>query len=275
MAKRSDEKLCEEVRSIVSTVDWPCDVRHNFSENNLGPKRRVESGLDWVFGQVDSAIILEDDCKPHPDFFHFCDVLLKRYEHDERVAAITGNNFQRGSRRGFSSYYFSNYVHIWGWATWSRSWAKYDADIGFWQDWKNSKEWRLKIPDNVERCYWSKIFNGVGSGDGDTWDYPFLASIWKNGGLTATPNVNLVTNTGFDEFATHTKSSSSWLAGIPTQTLGEIRHPDLVEQNLQADRFVFDEVFGGRNLRFPGVVWFILRKTSNFIRKRLGKNETA
>lgn len=279
MARPSDDKLCEEVRSIVSKVDWPCNVRSNFSGSNLGPKERVGSGLDWVFNQVDRAIILEDDCLPNPDFFRFCQELLEKHNHDHRVMAVTGNNFQRGVERGTSSYYFSKYFHGWGWATWRRAWKKYEPDMPFWRTWRESEDWHQKFRDPVERFYWRKRFDRLETDGTDAWDYPFLASIWKAGALTATPNVNLVSNIGFDEVATNTKSSSSWLAGIPTQTLGEIRHPDRVEQNLQADRLVFDNVFDGRNLRFPRIVWVpfwvLLRKIGNCTRRRIGRNESA
>ena len=50
-------------------VDWPCEVVRDFADENLGLKRRIPSGLDRVFSEVDEAIILEDDCLPHPSFF--------------------------------------------------------------------------------------------------------------------------------------------------------------------------------------------------------------
>src|SRR5690554_6842787 len=78
----TDVQRCAAVREIVSQVDWHCDVQCDFAEVNLGCKHRVSSGLDWVFGQVDQAIVLEDDCLPHPSFFGFCDVLLDRYARD-------------------------------------------------------------------------------------------------------------------------------------------------------------------------------------------------
>lgn len=99
----TDVDRCAEVRTIMDQVDWPCEVQHNYAEVNLGLKCRVSSGLDWVFSQVDRAIVLEDDCVPHPDFF-FCDGLLERYADDDRVSVIAGNNFQHGRRRGDGSY---------------------------------------------------------------------------------------------------------------------------------------------------------------------------
>lgn len=58
----TDAERCAEVRAIVERVDWPCEVHRHYAETNLGLKRRVSSGLDWVFGQVERAIVLEDDC---------------------------------------------------------------------------------------------------------------------------------------------------------------------------------------------------------------------
>src|SRR5258708_11485316 len=49
---RSEEvELCRETRKIVSSPDWPCELLTNFSEENMGCKCRVSSGLDWVFNQ--------------------------------------------------------------------------------------------------------------------------------------------------------------------------------------------------------------------------------
>jgi hypothetical protein len=134
----TDAERCAQVRKVVENVDWPCDVRREYASTNLGLQRRVSSGLDWVFSQVDRAIVLEDDCVAHSDFFTFCDTLLERYAEDERVAVVTGNNFQNGRQRGEGSYYFSKYNHCWGWATWRRAWRHYRDDLPFWPEWRES-----------------------------------------------------------------------------------------------------------------------------------------
>ena len=67
----TDAERCKEVRAIVSQIDWPCEVHRNYAEENLGCKQRVITGLDWVFANVECAIILEDDCLPHPDFYDY------------------------------------------------------------------------------------------------------------------------------------------------------------------------------------------------------------
>ena len=67
--KVGENEKCTAARSIVQRIDWPCTLLTSFSEENLGCKQRISTGLEWVFSHVEEAIILEDDCLPHPDFF--------------------------------------------------------------------------------------------------------------------------------------------------------------------------------------------------------------
>src|SRR6187397_2462174 len=58
------ERCAAARRAVLDRIDWPCEVLTNLSETNLGCRKRVSSGLVWVFSQVESAIVLEDDCLP-------------------------------------------------------------------------------------------------------------------------------------------------------------------------------------------------------------------
>src|ERR1700722_15808169 len=91
-------EACQASRKIVETINWTCDVRRNFSDVNLGCRRRMSSGIDWVFSLFDRAILPEDDCIPHLPFFPFCSELLDRYQNDEQIMMISGDNMQLGRR---------------------------------------------------------------------------------------------------------------------------------------------------------------------------------
>ena len=238
-------------RSIATAVDWPCELKTLFRRENLGCKRAVGEAISWFFDQEEQGIILEDDCLPHLDFFRFSEVLLKQYKDDTRVSVITGNNFQNGIIRGGASYYFSKYNHCWGWASWRRAWHYYEGGLAFWPEWSQSADWRKRMVDPVERRYWKQIFDRVHAGKIDTWDYSWTASVWHRGGLTATPNVNLVSNIGFGQDSTHTNLTSSHLSALPTGSIGDIRHADIVKHDVNADKYAFDRVFDGKYQRFP------------------------
>ena len=89
----SDVAKCAAARATIERVDWPCKITRCYSDCNIGLRRNVSEGLGWVFSQTERAIILEDDCLPHPSFFPFCEELLERYAEDRHVAMIGGTNF--------------------------------------------------------------------------------------------------------------------------------------------------------------------------------------
>jgi hypothetical protein len=186
---------------------------------------------------------------PSPEFFGFCEELLNYYQEDGRVWVVTGNNFQNGRKRGEAAYYFSRYNHAWGWATWRRAWQKSDMKLSFWPKWKESSSWKSHWSVSITRSYWEEIFDRMYRAEIDTWDYPWTASVWYHGGLTATPNANLVTNIGFGKDSTHTKWESSPLAGLPYTSLGQLTHPSEILADHPADQYVFESVFMAENRR--------------------------
>jgi hypothetical protein len=129
-----------------------------------------------------------------------------------------------------------------------------------------------KQPDKIERKYWGKIFDQMHRGEIDTWDYAWTATVWYYGGLTATPNVNLVSNIGFGVESTHTASADSPLANMPTGNLGRLSHPFELTQNVEADRYVFDHSFGGRNMRFPWSLLNLPRRAAGYVYRKLKRS---
>lgn len=266
-------ELVSETRGIVDTkIDWPCKLEKLYATHNQGCKVGVSRAISWFFRHENEGIILEDDCVAHPDFFVFCTGLLERYRYNERVSCITGDNFQAGARRGGSSYYFSKYPHCWGWATWRRAWKHFNPELDFWPEWKRTREWRNIAGGRQERRHWEAVFDKVHAGSIDSWALPWMASVWKAGGLTATPTVNLVTNIGFGAEATHTKNSKSPLSIPSTSLLPGKDHPSEIKANTEADRYVFKNVFlAGRKTRSPLARvlengWRILRAKAGFNR---------
>lgn len=238
----SDPELCARTRELLESVDWPCVVERSYSDENLGLKKRVITGLDWVFQQVEQAIVLEDDCVPGEDFFDFCGELLHHYRADPRVWAVSGDNFQDSQPRGESSYYFSKYFHCWGWATWRRVWTQFRSEIGFWPELRSSPRWKQLHEDAEEQEYWSWIYDRVRSGDINSWAFPFMLNMWRAGGLCAIPQTNLVTNIGFGVSGTHCHAESR-LSEIPTGLMRSISHPGTVGPDACADRYTFTTVY--------------------------------
>jgi hypothetical protein len=241
IARVGEEEKCEQARSIINQVNWDCEVITNFSEINLGCKVRVASGIDWVFDQVEEAIILEDDCLPEPSFFRFCDEMLARYRFNDRVGMVSGSNLQFGRHYGEGSYYFSRYTHIWGWATWRRAWQYYDRDIALWPALRD-EGWLDQLFERVaERTYWKNSFQWVHEGTLDTWDCSWTFTALTKCLLQIVPNVNLISNIGFGAQATHTHVVGIH-ANMATQSMDfPLVHPNFVLPSAKADRYISND----------------------------------
>ena len=202
-----EAEKCAATRKIIDRVDWDCEVLKNYADVNMGCKQRVSSGLDWVFDNVEEAIILEDDCLPHPTFFRFCEELLEKYRDDKRIMTIGGTNLLIEWKSDTQSYFFSNYFHCWGWATWKRVWRNYDVDMKSWLNPEVKKKVENTIADSRQYLNREILLDKAYAGEIDSWDYQFFFTCLAHSGLSIRPSVNLISNIGFTEEATHTNVS--------------------------------------------------------------------
>ncbi|MDQ3001280.1 MAG: glycosyltransferase family 2 protein [Fibrobacterota bacterium] len=235
--KPEEKERCRQTRAIIDQgVDWDCKVLKAYSEVNLGCRNRISSGLNWVFGEVEEAIILEDDCLPDPSFFPYCRAMLERYRNDSRIFSIAGTNFVPEETSPTYSYHFSRFANIWGWASWRRVWQGfYDVEMA---SWPTTKEAFLRSIDGDVRyrLYWEYILDRTFTGKIDTWDYQFFYACMAQHGLNAIPSVNLVTNIGFQGDATHTTTVNRF-AEMPRSHLDpDLRHPPFALPDRDADR---------------------------------------
>ena len=206
-SREGEAERVQECRDLVASIDWPCEVSTQFQDRNLGCGLGVTTAISWFFSHVERGIILEDDIIPDPSFFTFCAELLERYEHDLRVFAIAGCNFapKDALEHPEQAYRFSQVPHIWGWATWRRSWQQHQLDIAGWRSRLPIRTLWSRLGHSVPATvYWTGIFELLARKQVDTWDGQFVLASMASQQLTATTNVNLIENIGFGETATHT-----------------------------------------------------------------------
>ena len=199
--------LVAQCRDLARTIDWTNDVSTLFQASNLGCGLGVSTAITWFFDNVDRGIILEDDIIPETDFFPYCRDLMERYQDDDRVFAISGCNFvpPTAQTRPDLPYRFSQVPHIWGWATWRRSWQQHQLDISGWQRRLPPKRlWDRAGRSAAAAAYWASTFELLARKQVDTWDGQLVLASMVSGQITATSNVNLIDNIGFGASATHT-----------------------------------------------------------------------
>ncbi len=256
-----DNHLCLETRDIVEKIDWDCKVQKDYSNNNIGLRKRVSTGLNWVFENTEEAIILEDDCVPHPTFFRFCEELLDYYRNEDKIMVISGTYPLLLQTPENNSYFFSAFNRCIGWATWRRAWINYDDKINNWPNLSKS-DFLLKIlGDEKSVKYWNIILQEVYEEKINSWGYRFQFSCWQNDGLVIIPTVNSVTNIGFGKDATNTKGPGKRNIVYPSdEIIFPLKHPKIIERDEQLDKFITKKIhrFSARD------------KTIRFIKKILG-----
>lgn len=238
-----EDRLVNETRAQFEDLPWDCVVYKNYSDTNLGCQLRVSTGLDWVFANVDRAVILEDDCLPSESFFPYCSDLLERYSDDMNILSITGTRLAPTNRERNNNYSFSKYFSSWGWATWSRAWKMYDRELLGFLEVRDSDFLARTLGGIRPKLYWTWILNGVLRGRFDSWAYRWMFSHWLHGGMCIVPGINLISNIGFDAHATHTKSRDKSLVVESGELRFPLHEPDCIEIDETMDKWLEDSVY--------------------------------
>jgi hypothetical protein len=177
---------------------------------NFGLAKSVISAIDWFFEHENAGIILEDDLEPTNAFVDFSNLMLLRYEYDNEVLLISGNQFFPELTKE-DEVYFTHYPLIWGWATTAAKWRKIKTLI-------------LNRSQRPQRFVKPKVlgFWGIGNYRAhsryvDSWAIPFAYGMVKSNFLCVLPPKNMVLNHGNDEVATHTGNSLMRQAKLLTE----------------------------------------------------------
>lgn len=196
--KQGESEKVQAVRnSIMQKIDWECEVKTLFRDENLGCKKAVSGAIDWFFENEEQGIILEDDVVPNQDFFYFVENSLDKYKDDKRVMMITGTNYL-GDIGAKNPYFFSEHMTIWGWGTWKRAWALYDVDMKSWETEDAVEYFKKKYFSSYIWLHFRNTFDALNSDYMDTWDIQWVFTCIINHGLCLTPRVNLISNVGID-----------------------------------------------------------------------------
>lgn len=199
-----EKKKVEETRnSILKAIDWDCEVKTRFSEQNQGCSNGVYNAINWLFEHEDRGVIVEDDCMLKSSFFPFAEEMLNKYQDDLRIGMIDAANYLPQIEIP-DSYGFSRYKSTNGWATWKRAWQLMDLNM----KWRGSP-YENSIIANMsyksrEYAYWEYRLKAVDMNDVSAWDWQWYFTLAANNMLGIYPKYSLTTNIGFGEDATHT-----------------------------------------------------------------------
>lgn len=229
-----ENEVIDTRKAVLESIDWDCEVETLFQNINLGCGMGVYTAINWFFEKEEEGVILEDDCIAHPTFFHYVEELLDRYKADERIGMIAGTN-PIAQVDIHTSYCFSRYAACWGWATWRRAWRNMRIEMNFLQTSKKNilNNRGLYAKENKR---WNYQLLMIKKKRVSAWDWQWYFSLAAQNQLCIFPSVNLISNIGNDNAATHTSRASIYLER--KELLFPLIHPETVLPD-----FAFDHAF--------------------------------
>lgn len=239
---QQDYALSKEIENIISNIDWECNVKTNYMQNNLGCGYGPYSAISWAFQYVDELIILEDDCIPTNAFFKFCREMLMLYKNDEKVSVISGRS-QLNYPEVFDKqdYIFTQYAPTWGWATWKRVWINFDIQLRNVKDIMKSNGFKgVFSSKEQEKFFTQRFYHDIKDPLIHThiWDNQFGYYSRINGALRITPSKNLINYIGME--GTHSGSSTQYLANMQADESFIVKiHPHKISPIKEYDELYF------------------------------------
>jgi len=127
---------------------------------------------------------------------------------------------------------------------WRRAWRLYDHGMRCWPELREGG-WLLDVLGTRDAArYWQAIFDETHQERNTSWAYRWTYAAWLHAGLTVLPSVNVVSNIGFGEGATHTLRKTSPFAALPlAQICLPLRHPPYMIRDDQAAPFTQGTMF--------------------------------
>jgi len=207
-------------------------------EFNLGIAVAVIGAIDWFFAQEDCGVILEDDLVISREFLSFTSSCLDKYLNNPNVWMISGSQLLSNFSSNLETIW-TNYPMIWGWATWAQKWKEMRSCL------IREKKTTLSQTLNYRYIYWKVGAKRVLSGKVDTWDTPLAFEFKVQNKFCILPPLNLVSNMGFDDMASHTISRENGV-GTPIEMSYKriiLNSSPAINQVYEYNRLLESEIF--------------------------------
>ena len=260
-------KFCKDENSVIATRRVARDIlgpeaEYRFSSINKGLAASIIEGVGDLVKSYGRVIVIEDDLELSPDFLTYLNKSLDKYENANNVFQISGHVFDVPEFFGRDSALFLPFTSTWGWATWRRSWEKFDPEARGWHNLENNQTLRHRF--NVGGNYdYSTMLQVQMNGNLDSWGIRWYWSVFCAGGIILFPPETLVRNIGMDGSGTHGsgrfRSFSRHQHAFPKQGFN-LPEPQLFEKDMDAVKRALWRQNGGWIGFFIDRVRSILRK---------------
>lgn len=196
-----DEESVKDVANLVSQVDGFKSVKVIHQKQNLGLANSIINGVTLLCNEYGKVIVFEDDLLSSIYTLQYFNNALNFYQDTEQVMHISASMFPLAVEDDMPETFLYRAAHSWGWATWKRTWDKFNPDI----DSLIAQFDQKKIKDfsfDGKMNFWKQM-KEFKAGKNDSWAIRWYASVFLNNGLTLNPTRSLINNIGHDGSGVH------------------------------------------------------------------------
>lgn len=231
----TDPSAVDGCRGLVSAIDWDCEVKTRFREENMGCREGMIDAVSWFFEHVEEGVVLEDDCLPTEGFFVFASAVFDAHRADPRLMQLSGYGHVVNPS---GSVYFLPLTSSWGWGSTGKVWREFVRQReGLAADFEAHPELHSRF--DLDDAYpYSQMFRRNIRNKVSSWAILFYWFVFRSEGLVAYPAQSLIRNFGFDGSGTHGDHQPGIEADLLPAAGEEIRVPG----TMAVDESLFAEV---------------------------------
>jgi hypothetical protein len=229
----SDSEKVSALRNYLLTIDGFNSVTVTESHTNQGLANSIINGISRVLENHEEIIVLEDDMVTSPYFLTYMNQALSIYQSCEDVISIHGYIYP--VKHSLPETFFLKGADCWGWATWKRGWALFEADGA--KLLKELKQKKLTNEFDFNGSYgFTKMLVKQIKGQNNSWAIRWYAAAFLKNKLTLYPGRSLVNNIGNDTSGTHSWDSERFEHSSLAQTISlKFQDP---KENLEAKKII-------------------------------------
>jgi hypothetical protein len=220
-----DKEMVEQCVNIARGVVGFKSLDVVVNDENLGLARSIRTGVNSVFQNNYSVIVIEDDLVVSSNALRFLNSGLDKYSSSDKVASI--QLFQYPIRIDLQEPVFLRGADCWGWATWKSNWDKVEFDPAklLNQLSENRNDFNL---DGSAHFY--EMLQDLANKSIDSWAICWHASMYLEEKMSLYPPESLCLNTGSDGSGTHASSLDYF--SVTLSVTKEWLLPSKVEEDL-------------------------------------------
>jgi len=191
-----------------------------YRPKNYGLAQNIMSGVSQLIEQYGEIIVLEDDMVTSPFFLRYMNQALQMYHDCDEVISIHGYIYP--VQQSLPETFFLRGADCWGWATWQRGWALFEADGT-----KLLKELRMRkltYEFDFDNTYpYTKMLLQQIAGKNDSWAIRWYASAFLHNKLTLYPGRSLIHNIGNDGGGVHAQATECFTNSLLEKPLNVVK----------------------------------------------------